>query len=84
MIELHQPRQESGQSINDNYDQLRCIWDQIDLSDPNWACSKGAQKYATIRDEFRLYVFLMSLHNAYEPIRGQHLIVILIPLFILL
>ena len=71
MIELHQPRQESGKSINDNCDKLRYIWDQIDLSDPNWACSKGAQKYATIRDEFCLYLFLMSLHDAYEPIRGQ-------------
>ena len=34
MVELHQLRQEPGQSINDYYDQLRFIWDQIDLSDP--------------------------------------------------
>ncbi|KAK4589629.1 hypothetical protein RGQ29_020273 [Quercus rubra] len=69
--ELHQLRQELGQSINDYYDQLRFIWDQIDLSDPTWACSKDAQQYASIRDEFRLYEFLMSLHKDFEPIRGQ-------------
>ena len=34
VVELHQLRQESGQSINDYYDQLRFVWDQIDLSDP--------------------------------------------------
>ena len=41
------------------------------LSDPTWACSKDTQQYATIRDEFRLYEFLMSLHKDFEPIRGQ-------------
>ena len=73
MVELHQLRQEPGQSINDYYDQLRFIWDQIDLSDPTWACLKDAQQYASIRDEFRLYKFLMSLHKDFEPIRGQFL-----------
>ncbi|WJZ83970.1 hypothetical protein VitviT2T_003607 [Vitis vinifera] len=71
VVELHQLRQEPGQSINDYYDQLRFIWDQIDLSDPTWAYSKDAQQYASIRDEFRLYEFLMSLHKDFEPIRGQ-------------
>eukprot|EP00261_Vitis_vinifera_P039159 XP_019080402.1 PREDICTED: uncharacterized protein LOC109123860 [Vitis vinifera] len=71
VVELHQLKQEPGQSINDYYDQLRFIWDQIDLSDPTWACSKDAQQYASIRDEFRLYEFLMSLHKDFEPIRGQ-------------
>ncbi|KAL6313610.1 hypothetical protein AAG906_006979 [Vitis piasezkii] len=71
VVELHQLRQEPGQSINDYYDQLRFIWDQIDLSDPTWTCSKDAQQYASIRDEFRLYEFLMSLHKDFEPIRGQ-------------
>ncbi|RVW75728.1 Retrovirus-related Pol polyprotein from transposon RE1 [Vitis vinifera] len=71
VVELHQLRQEPGQSINDYYDQLRFIWDQIDLSDPTWACSKDAQQYASIKDEFRLYEFLMSLHKDFEPIRGQ-------------
>eukprot|EP00261_Vitis_vinifera_P032956 XP_019074199.1 PREDICTED: uncharacterized protein LOC109122214 [Vitis vinifera] len=71
VVELHQLRQEPGQSINDYYDQLRFIWDQIDLSDPTWGCSKDAQQYASIRDEFRLYEFLMSLHKDFEPIRGQ-------------
>ena len=68
---MHQLRQEPGQSINDYYDQLRFIWDQIDLSNPTWACLKDAQQYASIRDEFRLYEFLMSLHKDFEPIRGQ-------------
>ena len=71
VVELHQLRQELGQSINDYYDQLRLIWDQIDLSDSTWACSKYAQQYATIRDEFRLYEFLMSLYKDFEPIRCQ-------------
>ncbi|RVW68210.1 Retrovirus-related Pol polyprotein from transposon RE1 [Vitis vinifera] len=44
VVELHQLRQEPGQSINDYYDQLHFIWDQIDLSDPTWACSKDAQR----------------------------------------
>ncbi|RVW51668.1 Retrovirus-related Pol polyprotein from transposon RE1 [Vitis vinifera] len=60
VVELHQLRQEPGQSINDYYDQLRFICDQIDLSDPTWACSKDAQQYASIRDEFRLYEFLIE------------------------
>ena len=34
VVELHQLRKEPGQSINDYYDQLRFIWDQINLSDP--------------------------------------------------
>ncbi|RVW49230.1 Retrovirus-related Pol polyprotein from transposon TNT 1-94 [Vitis vinifera] len=71
VVELHQLRQEPGQSINDYYDQLRFIWDQIDISNPTWGCSKDAQQYASIRDEFRLYEFLMSLHKDFEPIRGQ-------------
>ena len=65
VVELHQLR------IDDYYDQFCFIWDQIDLSDPTWACSKDAQQYASIRYEFRLYEFLMSLHKDYEPIRGQ-------------
>ena len=71
MVELHQLRQEPGQSINDYYNQLWFIWDQINLFDPTWACSRDAQQYATVRDEFRLYEFLMSLNNDYEHIRGQ-------------
>ena len=71
VVELHLFRQEPRQSINDYYDQLRFIWDQTDLSDPTWTCSKDAQQYATVQDEFRLYEFLMSLHKAYEPIRVQ-------------
>ena len=73
VVELHQLRQEPGQSINDYYDQFRFIWDQIDLSDPTWACSKDTQQYASIKDEFRLYEFLMSLYKDFEPIRGQFL-----------
>ena len=50
VVKLHQLRQEPGQSINGYYDQLHFIWDQIDLSDLTWACSKDAQQYATVRD----------------------------------
>ena len=71
VVKLHQLRQEPGQSINDYYDQFRFIWGQIDLSDSTWACLKDAQQYATIRDEFHLYEFLMSLYKDFEPIRGQ-------------
>ena len=74
VVELHQLRQEPGQSINDYYDQLCFIWDQINLSNPTWACLKDAQQYASIKDEFHLYEFLMSLHKDFEPIRGQLLI----------
>ena len=48
VVKLHQLRQEPGQSINGYYDQLHFIWDQIDLSDLTWACSKDAQQYATV------------------------------------
>ena len=68
MIELHQLRQELGQSINDYYDQLCFIWDQIDPFDPTWACLTDAQQYASIRGEFCLYKFLMSLHKDFELI----------------
>nr|XP_023901243.1 uncharacterized protein LOC112013082 [Quercus suber] len=70
-VELHQLRQELRQSINDYYDQLCFIWNQIDLLDPTWACPKDAQQYATIRDESRFYKFLMSLRKDFEAIRGQ-------------
>ena len=43
----------------------------MDLFDPTWACLKDAQQYASIRDEFRLYEFLLSLHKDFESIRGQ-------------
>ena len=68
VVELHQLRQEPGQSINDYYDPFLFIWNQIDLSDPTCACSKDAQQYASIRDEFRFYEFLMFLHKDFEPI----------------
>ena len=71
VVELHQLRQEPRQSINDYYNQLRFIWDQIYLFNPTWAYSKDAQQYATIRDEFRFYEFLMSLYKDFEPIQGQ-------------
>ena len=71
VVELLQLKQEPRQSINDYYDQFLFILDQIDISDPTWAYSKDALQYATIRDEFRFYEFLMSLHKDYEPIRGQ-------------
>ena len=43
MVEFHQFKQELRQSTNDHYNQIRFIWDQIDLSGPTWACSKDAQ-----------------------------------------
>jgi hypothetical protein len=36
-------------------------------------------KYATRRDQMRLYQFLMALHDDYEPVRGQLLHQIPIP-----
>ena len=70
VVEMRQLRQEPRQSINDYYDQLRFIWDQIDISNPTWACLKDAQQYVTVRDEFCLYEFLMSLHKDFKPIQG--------------
>ncbi|XP_034672528.1 uncharacterized protein LOC117904119 [Vitis riparia] len=64
-----------------SFDDAKSAWDMlaksftylgpIDLSDPTWTCSKDVQQYASIRDEFRLYEFLMSLHKDFKPIRGQ-------------
>uniref|UniRef100_A0A2N9IS94 Integrase catalytic domain-containing protein n=1 Tax=Fagus sylvatica TaxID=28930 RepID=A0A2N9IS94_FAGSY len=47
------------------------IWDQLDLADPPWDTPNDAMKYATRRDQMRLYQFLMALHNDYEPIRDR-------------
>uniref|UniRef100_A0A2N9HTF2 Integrase catalytic domain-containing protein n=1 Tax=Fagus sylvatica TaxID=28930 RepID=A0A2N9HTF2_FAGSY len=70
-IEQYQIRQDPGQSINDFFARFQFIWDQLDLSDPPWDTPNDAMKYATRRDQMRLYQFLMALHDDYEPVRGQ-------------
>uniref|UniRef100_A0A2N9GQ59 Uncharacterized protein n=1 Tax=Fagus sylvatica TaxID=28930 RepID=A0A2N9GQ59_FAGSY len=70
-IEQYQIRQDPGQSINDFFARFQFIWDQLDLSDPPWDTPNDAMKYATRRDQMRLYQFLMALHEDYEPVRGQ-------------
>uniref|UniRef100_A0A2N9J4I5 Uncharacterized protein n=1 Tax=Fagus sylvatica TaxID=28930 RepID=A0A2N9J4I5_FAGSY len=78
-IEQYQIRQDPGQSINDFFARFQFIWDQLDLSDPPWDTPNDAMKYATRRDQMRLYQFLMALHDDYEPVRGQLLHQIPIP-----
>ena len=70
-IEQYQIRQDPGQSINDFFARFQFIWDQLDLSDSPWDTPKDAMKYATRRDQMRLYQFLMALHEDYEPVHGQ-------------
>jgi hypothetical protein len=70
-IEQYQIRQNPGQYINDFFARFQFIWDQLDLSDPPWDTPNDAMKYATRRDQMRLYQFLMALHEDYEPVRGQ-------------
>uniref|UniRef100_A0A2N9FQC6 Retroviral polymerase SH3-like domain-containing protein n=1 Tax=Fagus sylvatica TaxID=28930 RepID=A0A2N9FQC6_FAGSY len=70
-IEQYQIRQDLGQSINDFFARFQFIWDQLDLSDPPWDTLNDAMKYATRRDQMRLYQFLMALHEDYEPVHGQ-------------
>uniref|UniRef100_A0A2N9EGE2 Reverse transcriptase Ty1/copia-type domain-containing protein n=1 Tax=Fagus sylvatica TaxID=28930 RepID=A0A2N9EGE2_FAGSY len=67
-IEQYQIRQDSGQSINDFFACFQFIWDQLDLADPPWDTPNDAMKYATRRDQMRLYQFLMALHDDYEPV----------------
>jgi hypothetical protein len=70
-IEQYQIRQDPGQSINDFFTRFQFIWDQLDLADPPWDTPNDAMKYATRRDQMRLYQFLMALHDDYEPVLGQ-------------
>ena len=70
-IEQYQIRQDPSQSINDFFAYFQFIWDQLDLTNPPWDTPNDAMKYATRRDQMRLYQFLMALHDDYEPIRGQ-------------
>jgi hypothetical protein len=70
-IEQYQIRQDPGQSINDFFACFQFIWDQLDLANPPWDTPNDAMKYATRRDQMRLYQFLMALHDDYEPVRGQ-------------
>uniref|UniRef100_A0A2N9EQR3 Retrovirus-related Pol polyprotein from transposon TNT 1-94-like beta-barrel domain-containing protein n=1 Tax=Fagus sylvatica TaxID=28930 RepID=A0A2N9EQR3_FAGSY len=72
-IEQYQIRQDPGQSINDFFARFQFIWDQLDLSDPPWDTPNDAMKYATRRDQMRLYQFLMALHDDYEPVRDAAL-----------
>uniref|UniRef100_A0A2N9HGZ1 Uncharacterized protein n=1 Tax=Fagus sylvatica TaxID=28930 RepID=A0A2N9HGZ1_FAGSY len=71
LIEQYQIRQYLGQSINDFFALFQFIWDQFDLADPPWDIPNDAMKYASHRDQMRLYQFLMALHDDYEPVRGQ-------------
>jgi hypothetical protein len=68
MVEKYHIKQEPGQSINDSFAYFQFILDQIDLSDLTWDTPLDAIKYATHRDQFRLYQFLRALLDNYEPI----------------
>ena len=72
-IEQYQIRQDPGQSINNFFARFQFIWDQLDLVDPPWDTPNDAMKYATRRDQMRLYQFLMALHDDYESVSGQFL-----------
>ena len=72
-IEQYQIRQDPGQSINNFFARFQFIWDQLDLADPPWDTPNDAMKYATRRDQMRLYQFLMALHDDYESVSGQFL-----------
>jgi hypothetical protein len=50
---------------------MQFLWDQLALSDPGWKDPTVAQMYADRRDQHRLYQFLMSLRDDFEPVRGQ-------------
>jgi hypothetical protein len=71
LIEQYQIRQDPGQSINDFFARFQFIWDQLDLPNLPWDTPNDAMKYATRRDQMRLYQFLMALHDDYEPVRSQ-------------
>ena len=71
MVEQYQIKQDLGQSINDFIACLQFIWDQIDFTNRTWDTPNDAIKYATRRDQMRLYQFLMALLDDYELVHCQ-------------
>ncbi|RVW43499.1 hypothetical protein CK203_023379 [Vitis vinifera] len=57
-----------------SFDDAKSAWDMLTK---RYSTTHGSMKYQLVvelhqlRDEFRLYEFLMSLHKDFEPIRGQ-------------
>ncbi|KAK3035637.1 hypothetical protein RJ639_033165 [Escallonia herrerae] len=62
-------KQEPGQSINSFISHMQGIWDQLELSEPYWTCSKDSAHFIVYRDHLRLIQLLMSLTDAYESTR---------------
>lgn len=64
---------------------IKIIWDQLDFVDPIQACTctnctcQITQKLVKSQEESRLIEFLMKLNDVFEMIRGNILIMILLP-----
>ncbi|XP_028800489.1 uncharacterized protein LOC114755786 [Neltuma alba] len=51
---------------------LVLLWQQLDMYDTyEWTCPTDAQLYAKIKEEKRIYKFLLSLNPVFDEIRGR-------------
>lgn len=70
-LRLHDMKQQPGQSIQEFYFDMVCLWDQLAESEPPWDCKSDAKKFTTHRDANRLIQFLMVLNDYFEPTRAS-------------
>ncbi|GKV15773.1 hypothetical protein SLEP1_g26525 [Rubroshorea leprosula] len=69
--ELHNLKQERGESITSFYAKMEAIWDQLALSEPTFNDTADIGKYIEYRDKMRLIQFLMALTDDFEPCRAS-------------
>lgn len=78
-LDLYHLKQEPDQTINDLFAHMQFLWDTLALSNPAWKDPTNAQVYAKCMDQHCLYLFLMTLHDDFELVRGQILHRTLLP-----
>ncbi|GKV28694.1 hypothetical protein SLEP1_g37711 [Rubroshorea leprosula] len=69
--ELHNLKQERGESITSFYAKMETIWDQLALSEPTFNDTADIGKYIEYHDKMRLIQFLMALTDDFEPCRAS-------------
>lgn len=66
---------QGGMTVAQYYTKLKKSWDELNCLTPVPECSCGAARtMADVLDSNRLIQFLMGLNDAYDPIRGQILL----------
>ncbi|GKV32397.1 hypothetical protein SLEP1_g41007 [Rubroshorea leprosula] len=69
--ELHNLKQERGESITSFYAKMEAIWDQLALSKPTFNDTIDIGEYIEYRDKMRLIQFLMELVDDFEPCKAS-------------